>query len=109
MSEKKAPETPVDKYNKLTREIKHQKKVLETAQRNVEKSTKALNDLMKKLWFCPICNKPQLIPNKKEIKEIIESKLNDDGTNSFYKCHYAQCSVCNKYALIGKDFMGNDD
>ena len=36
MSEKKAPETPVDKYNKLTREIKHQKKVLETAQRNVD-------------------------------------------------------------------------
>ena len=54
MSEKKALETPVDKYNRLTREIKHQKKVLETAQRNVEKSTKALNDLMKKLWFCPI-------------------------------------------------------
>ena len=109
MSEKKTPETPVDKYNRLTRELKHQKKALETSKRNVEKTTKALNDLMKKLWFCPICNKPQLIPNKKEINQRLESKLNDDGTESFYKCRYAHCSICDKYVLIEKEFMGEDD
>lgn len=109
MSEKKAPETPVDKYHRLNRSLKHQKKALETAQRNVDKTEKELSTILKKLWFCPQCNQPQQIPNKKEVNEQLESKLNDDGTESFYKCRYVKCPICEKFVLIDKVFMGNDD
>ena len=109
MSEKKAHETPVDKYKKLTRSLKHQKKALETAKRNVEKTEKELSVITKKLWFCPQCNQPQHIPSKKEVKEILESKMNEDGTDSFFKCRYAKCPICGKFVLIGKEFMGEDD
>ncbi len=109
MSEKKPPETPVDKFHKLTKSLKHYKKALDTAQRNVDKTEKELSSILKKLWFCPQCNCPQQIPNKKEINEQLESKLNDDGTESFYKCKYAKCPNCEKFVLIDKVFMGDDD
>ena len=109
MSEKKAPETPVDRYKKLTRSLKHQKKVLEYTNRDISKIEKELSSIMRKLWFCPQCNQPQQIPNKKNINEIVESKLDEDGSNSFYKCRYVQCQLCNKYVLIDKTFIGKDD
>lgn len=104
MSEKKAPETPVDKYHKLSRDLKHHKKALETAQRNVEKTEKSLADIKKKLWFCPNCNLPQIIPNKKDCEYKVLSM-----ENKFYRCKFAQCPSCKKVVMIDKVFIENDD
>lgn len=108
MSEKKAPETPVDKYNKLSRDIKHQRKALETAQRNVEKTEKSLAEVLKKLWFCPNCNQPQVIPNKKECDYKVLS-LNDNGKQGFYRCKFVQCHSCKQVVMIDKVFIDDDD
>ena len=109
MSEKKTPETPVDKYFRLTKSLKHSKKALESAQRDVDRTEKELSMLLKRLWFCPQCNHPQQIPNKKDAIVQLESKLNEDNTESFYKCKYVKCVFCEKMVLIDKVFMGDDD
>lgn len=109
MSEKKSAETPIDKYYRLSKSLKHYKKSLETAKRNTTKTEKELSLVLKKLWFCPYCNQPQKIPPKKELFTTIESKLNDDDTSSFFKCTYAKCPICEKTVLIEKTFKGNDE
>lgn len=109
MSEKKSPETPIEKYRRLTRSLKHYKKDLETAKRNTEKTERELNLVLKKLWFCPHCNQPQKIPPKKQLYSQYESKLDADMTSSFYKCTYAICQLCGHAVLIEKIFQGDDE
>lgn len=104
MSNTKAPETPVEKYSRLSQEIKHQKKVLEEIQRSIDKTSKALDSLMKKLWFCPNCNKPAVMPHKKDYRTIVLS-LDD----KFYNCKFAVCPYCEKEVLIDKEFLNEDD
>lgn len=104
MSDKKTRETLVEKYSKLSREIKHQKKVLETARRNVEKTSKALDEIVKKFWFCPNCNKPVLLPHKKDCRMAI---LSLEG--KFYNCKFTICPYCEKEVLIEKEFLNEDD
>lgn len=103
MSNKKAPETPVEKYYKLSRDLKHYKKTFETSQRNVEKTEKALTIIKKKLWFCPACNHPAAIPHKRDTKELIMSL-----ENKFYKCKFAVCPCCEKEVLIEKVYIDED-
>lgn len=64
MSNKKALETPVDKFERLSRELKHQNKTLEKTQVNIQKLQKSMDELRKKLGFCPACNKPFLLNSK---------------------------------------------
>ena len=64
MSNKKALESPVDKFERLSRELKHQNKTLEKTQVNIQKLQKSIDELRKKLGFCPACNKPFLLNSK---------------------------------------------
>lgn len=104
MSSEKTRETSVEKYYKLSRELKHQKKILEAAQRDVEKTSKALGDIVKRLWFCPDCNKPSIIPRKKDCRIAL---LSLEG--KFYNCKFAVCSYCKREVLIEKEFLNEDD
>lgn len=64
MSNKKALESPVDKFERLSRELKHQNKTLEKTRVNIQKIQKSMDELRKKLGFCPACNKPFLLNSK---------------------------------------------
>ena len=61
MSNKKALESPVDKFERLSRELKHQNKTLEKTRVNIQKLQKSMDELRKKLGFCLACNKPFLL------------------------------------------------
>lgn len=104
MSNKQAPETPVEKYHKLSRDLKHQQKVLETSQRNVERTQKALDKLLKKLWFCPNCNLPVELPHKRDCRFSV---LSLEG--KFFNCKFATCPYCSKEVLIEKELLGDDE
>lgn len=107
---KKTPETPLERYERLSRSLKHEKRVFEQAKRNLEKTEKEMSVLLKKLWFCPKCNIPHQIPNKKHIKEQIETRYcAEDNVDYFYKCKYVLCEDCGNYVLIDTEFMGEDD
>ena len=64
MSNKKALESPVDKFERLSRELKHQNKTLEKTQVNIQKLQKSMDELRKKLGFCPACNKSFILNSK---------------------------------------------
>ena len=64
MSSKKALESPVEKFERLSRELKHQNKTLEKTRVNIQKLQKSMDELRKKLGFCPACNKPFLLNSK---------------------------------------------
>lgn len=63
---KKALETPVDKFERLSRELKHQNKTLERTRVNIQKLQKSMDELRKKVGLCPACNKPFLLSPKAE-------------------------------------------
>ena len=107
MSDKpKTQETPVNKYTKVVSDLKHARHSFEIAKRNVLKLEKELSNIEKKIWICPLCNKPHNKPSKKETKVLLESreeqyeKGNPDTKTKYYKCKYAYCDRCDTYALI---------
>ena len=64
MGNKKALESPVEKFERLSRELKHQNKTLEKTRVNIQKLQKSMDELRKKLGFCPACNKLFLLKSK---------------------------------------------
>ena len=111
---KKSTETPVDKYKKLKSDLKHEQRALNIATRNVSKLEKELSNIEKKLWFCPVCNQPQILPSKKEARILRESREEynkelDDYETLYYDCKYALCAGCDKYVLIDKIFVSSEE
>ena len=49
MSNKKALESPVDKFERFSRELKHQNKTLEKTRVNIQKLQKSIDELRKKI------------------------------------------------------------
>lgn len=105
MSNSQKQETPVDKYKKLKLDLKHAKKALSIAERNISKISKELGNIEKKLWFCPKCNNPYLIPAKKQMKVLRESREehienSEDFETVYYDVKYAYCECCDVWVLI---------
>lgn len=116
MSDKpKLQETPVNKYIKITTDLKHARRSFEIAERNVSKLEKELSNIQKKIWICPQCNVPHNKPSKKESKELLESreeqyeKGNPDTKTRYYKCKYAYCECCDKFVLIEQTKIADEE
>ena len=67
MSEKKAPETPVDKYNKLSRDLKHQRKALEQHKEMLKRQKSLWLKSLKNCGFVQTAINPKLFLIKKNV------------------------------------------